>query len=62
MIDAINIGRGQYLADDGEIYPIVSWFDVDGDDCDPADAVAAVAGTEGRWWAVDLREFGSAPL
>lgn len=61
MTDAINIGRREYLADDGEIYPVAAWFDSDGDDCAPEDAVCAVAGAEGRWWAIDLSEFDGVP-
>jgi hypothetical protein len=57
MTTAINIGRRQYLADDGEIYPIVAWFDGDGDDCEPEDAVSAVAGIEGRWWPLRISDF-----
>lgn len=55
--DAINIARRQYLAEDGEIYPVVAWFDIEGTDCEPAEAVSAVAGTEGRWWTLTLSDF-----
>lgn len=57
MTEAINIGRALFVATDGETYPITNWFDADGDECAPEDAIAAVAGVEGRWFALDLRDF-----
>lgn len=37
---------------------VTSWLDDDGDECDPDDAVACVAGDdEHGWWAIDLTQF-----
>lgn len=55
--EALNLGQWLFVDGDGLPYPIVSMFDVDGLDCGPCDAVAAVAGVEGRWFALDLSEF-----
>ena len=56
-MEAINLGRREFIDDDGNLYPVVTMFDGDGDECGLDDAVAAVAGNEGRWFALDLSEF-----
>jgi hypothetical protein len=38
------------VTDDGELLPVVDWFDEQGDHCVPEDAVACVAGREGYGW------------
>jgi len=57
-LEAINVERRLFCDQAGDVFPIISWFDGDGDECDPEEAVAAVAGTEGRWYCLDLSEFG----
>jgi hypothetical protein len=57
---AINYARAEYLANDGLVYPVVQWFDRDGESCLASDAKAAVAGHEGRWFAIDLSKFEEA--
>jgi hypothetical protein len=58
-LGAVNLGQRLFVDCDGLSYPVVSLFDSDGLDCEPWDAVAAVAGTEGRWFALDLSEFNA---
>lgn len=59
MGEAINLEQRIFICVDGLIHPVVSIFDSDGVDCSPKDAVSAVAGSEGRWFAIDLSEFGA---
>ena len=59
MSEAINLGQMLFLDSDGFTHPIVELFDSNGVSCEREEAVAAVAGTEGRWFAIDLTEFGS---
>ncbi len=61
-MEAINLGQRLFVDEDGETWPIVLLFDGDGEECSPAEAVSAVAGTEGRWYALDLSEFGAGAL
>lgn len=56
-MEAINLGRREFIDCDGHIYPVVKMFDDEGEECGPAEAVSAVAGIEGRWFALDLSEF-----
>jgi len=58
-MEAINLGQRLFVDQAGDTFPIVSMFDSDGEECSPPDAVFAVAGTEGRWYALDLSEFGA---
>jgi len=44
---AINCVSRQVLLEDGTMIPITNFFDEDGDDCDPDDAIVIVAGREG---------------
>lgn len=59
MFEAINLARKSFLDSDGFEHPITHMFDADGNECEPCDAVSAVAGTEGRWYCLDLSEFGA---
>ena len=56
-MEAINLGRREFIDCDGHVYPVVAMFDDEGGECGPDEAVAAVAGTEGRWFALVLSEF-----
>lgn len=58
-MEAVNLGQRLFVDQAGDTYPIVSMFDGDGDECGPSDAVSAVAGTEGRWYVLDLSEFAA---
>lgn len=57
MTPAVNRTDGFYQDADGFVHPITEWYDLNALECAPDDAVAAVAGSEGRWFALDLREF-----
>ena len=53
----VNMGQGMAYLDDGRVVPITNWFDTDGDDCGPEEAVVCVAGHEDiGWYTIDLRE------
>lgn len=56
--EAINLGQRLFMDGDGFIHPVVCLFDADGEECGPDRAVSAVAGSEGRWYCLDLSEFG----
>lgn len=60
----INVTQGVALTEDGQILPITNSYDEDGDDCDPAEAVACVAGPDkdGLWLSIDLRLFEKASV
>lgn len=45
------------VASNGVVYPITRLFDVWGDDCDPEEAVTAVAGAGRTWFSIDLTQF-----
>lgn len=55
----VNCAARVAILSDGEQLPITNFADSDGDDCEPADAIACVAGPDrdGKWWAIDLRHF-----
>ena len=44
---AINCQSRLVLLEDGTTIPITNFFDEDGDDCDPDEAIVIVAGREG---------------
>ena len=48
------------LTDGGEQLPITNLFSADGDDCEPADAVVFVCGTDASgWFSERLADFHS---
>jgi len=51
---AINMAKRLYRDEHGLEYPISGWVDSMGCDCEPEHAVAAWAGHEGRWIALEL--------
>jgi hypothetical protein len=61
MTEVAMINRALAIAitEDGQHLPVVAACDADGDDCDLADAVACTAGPDkdGKWLAIDLRQF-----
>lgn len=62
MVEAINRAQALYCDADGFVHPITNWYDADGDECGPDDAVFCMAGTEGRWYSIDLTEFEQTKL
>ncbi len=57
-IVAVNLGERQCLSERGDMIPLTNFFDSEGDECEPEEAVMAVAGRNNTWFAVDLRDFG----
>ncbi|MDW9880494.1 hypothetical protein GOA90_25235 [Sinorhizobium meliloti] len=49
-IERISIEGRFVVLSDGEVLPITDFFDDEGDDCEPADAVECVAGRDGYGW------------
>ncbi|MBF5091962.1 hypothetical protein F1640_18580 [Novosphingobium sp. NBM11] len=58
MREAVNLAQRLFIDSDGHVHPVVTMFDSNGEQCGPEDAVSVVAGTEGRWFVLDLSEFG----
>ncbi len=56
-MEAINLERGEFVAEDGPLYPITNYIDADGNDCAPDEAFAAVAGRDSTWFALNLSDF-----
>lgn len=52
-IAAINLTTRHVLTDTGQVYPITNFYDGAGDECEPEDALSAVAGADGTWFAFD---------
>lgn len=61
-VDAINRKLGIAILSDGQEIPVTNWFDMDGNECDYADAVACACGPDfdGNWYAVALGSFTGA--
>lgn len=60
----VNVSLRLALMEDGQKLPITDAFDDDGDECEPEDAVACVAGPDrdGMWVCIDLRQFEGVKL
>ena len=58
-VDAVHRARGIAILSDGQEVPITNWIDIDGNECDYADAVACACGPDfdGKWYAVSLGSF-----
>ena len=58
-VEAINRKLALCLMSGGSTVPITTWLNDDGQECDPDEAVMAVAGpaADGRWHTLDLSEF-----
>lgn len=59
-VDVLAINRTRRIAIlncDCQI-PVTEWFDAEGKDCDPEDAIVCVCGDDAHgWFTVDLEEF-----
>ncbi len=49
-VELIDMEGKRVFLTDGEVVPITDCFDADGDECDPDEAVAVVAGRDGYGW------------
>lgn len=57
-IELISMDGCYVLLEGGTILPVTNWFDDNGDECEPDDAVSCVAGRDGYGWlSIDLGEF-----
>lgn len=63
-VDAVHRARGIAILSDGQEVPITNWIDIDGNECDYADAVACACGpdVDGNWYAVALGSFTGAVI
>lgn len=52
-IEAVNLIARLVLTDTGHVYPITNFFDDYGDECEPDEALQAVAGADGTWFTFD---------
>lgn len=48
---------GFVVFDDGECTSVEHWYDEEGDECGPEDALACVAQRGDRWWAISLLDL-----
>jgi len=57
-VEAINRTTRIAVLNDGELISITGWY-LDGEDCDPQDAVSCSCGpcSRGKWYVVDLSEM-----
>ena len=59
-IQHILTDRSHVVMTDNQIVPVTNWLDEFGDECEPAEAVAAVAGPvkpDGMWFSFDIEAF-----
>lgn len=49
-VEYVDVTHGQVVMSDGTVLPITDWFDCNGEDCEPDDAVMVVAGTDDIGW------------
>lgn len=54
---AVNLESGLVITADDKIYPIASYYDHAGDECELQDACQAVAGCDNTWFSFDPREW-----
>lgn len=58
----VNMEEELYADVDGLTYPIVTWFDMEANECAKEDAALATAGRGFRWFNIHLGLFGLGPL
>lgn len=57
-VAAVHRDRALALLDNGVTVPVTNWIGPGGLDCDPEDAITAVAGSPAvGWFAIDLTKF-----
>ncbi|MER9176344.1 hypothetical protein NKH72_22450 [Mesorhizobium sp. M0955] len=58
MIVAVHRTQRLAMTDSGQLLPITDFLDAEAAwTDDPAEAVSCVAGKDGLWFAIDLKEF-----
>ena len=60
----VNVAARIAIMEDGQELPVTNAFDAGGDECEPEDAVACVAGPDrdGMWVSIDLKQFEGVAL
>ena len=63
-VAAINRKHGLAIMDDGALVPVAVWFDRNGEECGPDEAIVAVVGpdAEGWWHPISLAVFEQATI
>lgn len=58
-VQLVHRARGIAILSDGQEIPITNWIDMDGNECDYADACACACGPDfdGKYYAVALGSF-----
>lgn len=54
MVGMVSLDGGFVLLVTGDTLPITHFFDGDGDDCEPEDAVCIVAGSGDLWLSIEV--------
>lgn len=57
VIECVHRERRIVIDDKGNRGVILSFYDTDGEDCDPQEAVTCVAECAGKFYAIDLRDY-----
>ena len=55
-VEVISLNERTVTLRDGTVLPITDFLDIYGDDCEPADAVVCIAGTDEYGW-LDVEIF-----
>lgn len=55
-IQAINIDNRLVLTTTGAVYPMEKFYDIEGVECEPDDAVQVIAGCDECWFTFDPRD------
>ena len=54
-VEALSRSTWTYVSQDGEICPVVTWYDVDGDETDDPDTAVVVVAQGARvWYSITL--------
>lgn len=57
VVEMVSRSERFVVASNGLLYPITHFFDADGDECGPDEAVTAVAGCGNTWFTVLLTQY-----
>lgn len=57
VIECIHRNLRIVIDDNGNQGTILSYYNTDGDDCEPGDAVACVAECAGKFYAINLKDY-----
>lgn len=57
MIECVNRQQRIVIDDEGNRGVILGFYDADGDDCEPQEAVSCVAECAGSFYAINLQDY-----